>query len=149
MQLKFRVSICLKSDVMSLCLYLGLCELEALSNRNGHNGVQCMCVCVAVEKGSNPAGGPVLTIHGFPSSSHDWSKVCLPVYWAARLSVCLSFSLSAYGYKKKIRPPFMYYKSCLFALSKSTDGKEAAPCVYIHSSNVLCNHLKFFFFKCI
>lgn len=107
--------------------------------------MQCTCVCVAVEKGSNPAGGPVLTIHGFPSSSHDWSKVCLPVYWAACLSVCLSFSLSACGYKKKIRPPFMYYKSCLFALAKSTDGKEAAPCFYIHSSNVLCNHLKFFF----
>lgn len=28
-----------------------------------------------VEKGSNSAGGPVLTIHGFPTSSHDWSKV--------------------------------------------------------------------------
>lgn len=28
-----------------------------------------------VEKGSNSAGGLVLTIHGFPTSSHDWSKV--------------------------------------------------------------------------
>lgn len=33
-QLKFRVSICIKSDVRSLCLYLGLSEVEALSNRN-------------------------------------------------------------------------------------------------------------------
>ena len=29
----------------------------------------------SVEKGDNPAGGVLLTVHGFPTSSHDWSKV--------------------------------------------------------------------------
>lgn len=29
----------------------------------------------SVEKGDNPGGGVLLTVHGFPTSSHDWSKV--------------------------------------------------------------------------
>lgn len=69
--------------------------------------VYSVCVSVAVEKGSNPAGGPVLTIHGFPTSSHDWSKVCLPVYCAACLSVCLSvYHLACLWFQKDTKATF-------------------------------------------
>lgn len=100
-----------------------------------------------MEKGSNPAGGPVLTIHGFPSSSHDWSKVCLPVYWAARLSVCLSFSLSACGYKKKIRPPFMNYKSIVYLPSPNQLMGKKLPLVFIYILQMFCAIILNFFFS--
>eukprot|EP00105_Crassostrea_gigas_P000755 XP_011412681.1 PREDICTED: mesoderm-specific transcript homolog protein isoform X1 [Crassostrea gigas] len=49
--------------------------MTAWKNGGGYFKFKTHDIFYRVEKGSNPAGGPVLTIHGFPSSSHDWSKV--------------------------------------------------------------------------
>ncbi|XP_078310046.1 mesoderm-specific transcript homolog protein-like [Crassostrea virginica] len=54
-----------------------------------------------VEKGDNPAGGVLLTVHGFPTSSHDWSKV-LPGLQAQHSEVIL-FDMIGFGLSDK--PP--------------------------------------------
>ena len=37
--------------------------------------IRLLYMTFSVEKGDNAAGGVLLTVHGFPTSSHDWSKV--------------------------------------------------------------------------